>query len=957
MEYGATSGRRARSNGVVRVNQIIRDISRQRQNNIRGSGLRGGRGRSRSCRGSVGGRQSGPEGNSVAGQEEDITEEPVVGGRRRQSRTGTVRNSDTGLRNDELVTDERNGVEVTMPEQNVNRRSNISVRVSFSSNHRIPQSIRRDFLTSFKDTFEVDWYLVAFELNMHPESLSLAHLQSGFSFKTFVTFNQVREHLEHNFSDQGMIAMDLRAIRDKRAYQRYCSKFDCALLHSCKVDELHQYTKVMRNISLMGIRADLAHVHGHRTAMAYLNRAFEAVRKAIMPLFGGWHFDYVVPIGWPRLVADHLQRFLEDEDDDVRLKRHVFIYGPPNVGKSKLAHIFFTSQDRIDKVRIFHPPPGKYPFTNFDQDVAECIIFDEFLPEYYKENIQVLNPLLSGDTASIDPKLRNDQVQVIWRKPIIIISNHDVDAFEPTLATRVERIFADVCIPDLIREYCRHSGEDPSKYHFNWNGRDMPPRAHDPAYDMYLNSLRRLEMSRRAANAQDAILDNIINEGGGGSPEAGTTHNDTVRDNAVNDMNVRFGSVSEGLPSGGNNRPTSEDEDDPLVNSLIDDGRVEGVCLALNPVVVEGSPIGVSWRHLARTISDSDKSVILQSSTTSSRNRKKKYNFDNAQLGMAKSPASPQLRGRIHSSRHDLLDCRSETTWSRETSPVGSVSSSTLYGSVVSMCPPMSPVSVSSCRSVRSKAQEATIQDEPHSGRVSRKQAPVMSKSSLSRRCQLRKQGALNVRDNSMPRSIQPSSALGLRSDKSSTSSPICKRRSTVLKQSPKNRDLSSTSSTSLNVSLAGSSFDGAVPLPSFGVCSGISYTPISGHGVCADNQFSCMNQLPDAPGLISNSGINPNWPPVLDHGRSRSYSPLIGAMNFGCYSQPGGALAQTLVPQGPIIYPTPYATWNPMFSMIHAQPPLSSSVTYVNDSPLGNSAAGEVNEPLINVEESDHDS
>lgn len=97
-------------------------------------------------------------------------------------------------------------------------------------------------------------------------------------------------------------------------------------------------------------------------------------------------------------------------------KKHLYLYGDSNVGKSTLVRYFLRDLGN----RVYYAADA-YPFGGYNSSIHRCVVFDEF---YYKNyDMQLLNRFLEGSEFYCNQKYIPERLDRN-ESPCIIISNY-----------------------------------------------------------------------------------------------------------------------------------------------------------------------------------------------------------------------------------------------------------------------------------------------------------------------------------------------------------------------------------------------------------------------------------------------------------------------------------------------------------------------------------------------------
>lgn len=149
-------------------------------------------------------------------------------------------------------------------------------------------------------------------------------------------------------------SMHLSSVRVREALIRYYSKEDYSCLYNCNSTELSEYARtfiLLARMSRPSLLSSLAFNNKH--SLKYYTDSYVEVKNKSLPEFGGFKLNHQVSHGGVSEAVNHLRTFVNDTNTDVRKKRHLYLCGPANMGKTAFAYGTLSIEDQ--QHRMFVP--------------------------------------------------------------------------------------------------------------------------------------------------------------------------------------------------------------------------------------------------------------------------------------------------------------------------------------------------------------------------------------------------------------------------------------------------------------------------------------------------------------------------------------------------------------------------------------------------------------------------
>lgn len=341
----------------------------------------------------------------------------------------------------------------------------ISLRLSLKKEYEVSPYIRHAVVNHFNDTptYQLRTYVIGLEFNLQPEARSFCHLQCALQFEVAHSYQEIREVAMAGFGNL-LVGMHIGGISTMPSFRTYCSKTDPEALNRGPTKHLSRYHNCVRYVTCFRkLQYNDPVTFNMRNSLAYLKQLYTEVNRARLPPFQGYQYSKLPPIGWCLELIEHLKYFVENEEDSVRTRRHICLWGRPNTGKSTSVRLLFTQQDYA--LRVFHPRDNSQFYLSGLDRHYEAVVLDEFtLKCDYEPRVAQLNKLLGGNAFQIDVKCVGSGDSIEWLKPVIIITNEDPRSWPITLLTRIKLIPCQESVTDLIKAYCTEHNLDPSVY-------------------------------------------------------------------------------------------------------------------------------------------------------------------------------------------------------------------------------------------------------------------------------------------------------------------------------------------------------------------------------------------------------------------------------------------------------------------------------------------------------------
>lgn len=272
----------------------------------------------------------------------------------------------------------------------------------------VARKFQSDFVTFISEL--VSEYVVSIEQGNTVKSAF--HLHTFLRFKEEITCVEFREKCVEFFKD---CVLDIQTVKNVRGAIKYVSKEDTQCLYNINISRMSFAFQAYYYCSSME-SFDMGHsfVRNHPQYYKYLRELFLKLKLKrlcrnhyISPLV---MFDY----DWCREVYAWYYNFVSTKY--YHKKKHIYLYGPSNVGKSYFARHLVSHLGGY----VYYPS-RQYPFGSLDV-YHKVIVWDEF--SFDQINHDYLKLVLSGETFPINEKYvpeRNFNVTI----PIIMLSNHD----------------------------------------------------------------------------------------------------------------------------------------------------------------------------------------------------------------------------------------------------------------------------------------------------------------------------------------------------------------------------------------------------------------------------------------------------------------------------------------------------------------------------------------------------
>lgn len=267
--------------------------------------------------------------------------------------------------------------------------------------------IRSDFLSFFYDYL---LYCVSLESGSVGAS-SLYHLHAFFKFKNKVKLVEISEFVRA-VTDINIV--DVQSVRNIKKTLSYITKEDRNPLYNVPVSSLSFQYQCIYYLSQM-YPFDLSHffVRKHHNCYKYLQTLHSSIHQNFCK-----SYSYLYPIVlfdtyWFLKLFEWYRNFVSTEY--YYKKRHVYIWGRSNVGKSLAVKTLLCTLGN----RVYY---SGYTLPLFDIHVEhKAIVFEEF--DFKLFNIEFLKKLTAGDAVHIQRKYQDDRVY-FCKVPIFFVSNY-----------------------------------------------------------------------------------------------------------------------------------------------------------------------------------------------------------------------------------------------------------------------------------------------------------------------------------------------------------------------------------------------------------------------------------------------------------------------------------------------------------------------------------------------------
>lgn len=254
------------------------------------------------------------------------------------------------------------------------------------------------------------------------------HLHCFFEFGENVYLSELRNFFSCSFDSP----FDLQSVKSKRNVLKYISKEDVDLLTNIKASslsftyQLHRYVLVNKVFS-----CNHPFVVQHWNCYKFIERYHDEYYVKNSKFFYG--FSQVVDSfnGWANEVCSWFNCFISSPYHFK--KKHLFLYGESNVGKSTfLNRILMQVPDEL----IYRPSYGSFAFQGWSSKFV-ITVFDEFDIENF--DLSMLLRYLDGSKFPVPRKCLTDLI-VCNSGPVLIVSNFDLQ--NVPLSNRLQKVLA-----------------------------------------------------------------------------------------------------------------------------------------------------------------------------------------------------------------------------------------------------------------------------------------------------------------------------------------------------------------------------------------------------------------------------------------------------------------------------------------------------------------------------------
>lgn len=237
-----------------------------------------------------------------------------------------------------------------------------------------------------------------------------------------------------NLEEIAFIHPNVQACKSRKSWLKYITKEDCEpLFKNVSPSEFSMFFKINHAAKLNDHSWFNPLAVEHMNIGNVLQKTWEERRRSFITVRECMRIDYPLTkvLGehaWQRRACEVINSYV---DSPAFKQRHVYLFGPPNCGKTTFVMELLGYMDW----RPFYPLRFKSPFWLGCLDERyNCIVIDDFREEQFDTG-ELLCLLQGGWT--VKQRKGRDPEDIRWRKPVILTSNVDFGELSLPLQVRL----------------------------------------------------------------------------------------------------------------------------------------------------------------------------------------------------------------------------------------------------------------------------------------------------------------------------------------------------------------------------------------------------------------------------------------------------------------------------------------------------------------------------------------